>query len=88
MDRETIRSGVTYAGGMAANAVNFAKKLVEFGFDRDDVVVVQAQGLAEGYQTLEEMLAGELVESPRDSTGPDAPTAPTGEDKAKIELVN
>lgn len=86
MERDTVRSGVTYAGNMAANAVNFAKKLAEFGFDRDDAIVQQAQVLAEGYQELENMLAYELRGTDFESTGPD-PSTP-GEDKAKIELVN
>jgi len=85
MDRETIRSGVTYAGTMAANGVNFAKKLVEFGFDRDNVIVRQAQTLAEGFQELENLLAEQLIQADFESTGP--PPEPTGEDKAKIELV-
>jgi hypothetical protein len=86
VDRATLRSATTFCGNTAANAVAFARQLVEVGFDREDAIVRIAQNIAKDIMDLESLIAAELSDTEHEDTGP--LTSPEGESQAQIEVVN
>jgi hypothetical protein len=84
-DRVTLRSAVNYLGNTAANAVMFARQLVQYGFEREDPIVRIAQNIANDIMDLESLVAAELADADQEDTGPVFDDE--GEGEARIEVV-